>query len=412
MTSFFVPGRIEVLGKHTDYAGGRSLLCAIDRGFTVGAIARTDDVVCVRDEARNDEFKTSLSPDATAYRGSWGSYVAAVTRRFGRDFPHARTGADIRFRSTLPADAGLSSSSALVVAISLALIQTNHLEDDPAFRSAFPERTDLAGYLGAVENGRPFGAFPGDEGVGTFGGSEDHTAILCCRGGILSQYSYAPVVHEADVPLAHDVVFVIASSGVVANKTGGVLEFYNRLSRATSELLALWNADRDVRAPTLAAALATSRDARKELEGLVQSRRANQFTVSELLRRLEQFAEESFVIVPAAVNALRHHDYTRFGNLVDDSQRLAEERLGNQVPETIALQRLARENGAYAASAFGGGFGGSVWALVKAAAAADFLRTWERDYRERFETRTTQALFFTTVPSDGARVTPSSEARV
>jgi galactokinase len=198
-------------------------------------------------------------------------------------------------------------------------------------------------------------------------------------------------------------VFVIASSGVVANKTGGVLEFYNRLSHATSELLALWNSDRDAKAPTLAAALATSRDARRELEGLIQSRRANQFTVAELLRRLDQFAEESFVLVPAAVNALRHTDYTRFGSLVDESQRLAEEKLGNQVDETIALQRLARELGAHAASAFGGGFGGSVWALVDATRASGFTAAWEREYHRRFATRAAQALFFTTVPGDGAR---------
>jgi galactokinase len=403
VTSFFVPGRIEVLGKHTDYAGGRSLLCAIDRGFSVNMMPRTDDVISVRDEMRNEVFTTSLSPAASAHRGSWASYVAAVARRMSRDFPHARIGADIRFRSTLPADAGLSSSSALVIAIALCVIDANHLDDDPPFRTAFPARTDVAGYLGAVENGRPFGQFPGDEGVGTFGGSEDHTAILCCRSGILSQYSYAPVVHEADVRLDSEVVFVIASSGVVANKTGGALEFYNRLSRATSDLLALWNSDRDAQAPTLAAALASARDARRELEALIQSRRANQFTVVELLRRLEQFAEESFVLVPAVVNALRHQDYTRLGSLVDDSQRLAEEKLGNQVDETMALQRLARELGAHAASAFGGGFGGSVWALVDVTAATGFIAAWKREYHRRFASRAANSLFFTTLPGDGAR---------
>ena len=58
-----------------------------------------------------------------------------------------------------------------------------------------------------------------------------------------------------------------------------------------------------------------------------------------------------------------------FGDLVDRSQQLAERRLGNQVPETIELARSARELGARAASAFGAGFGGSVWALVSRADA-------------------------------------------
>ncbi len=54
----------------------------------------------------------------------------------------------------------------------------------------------------------------------------------------------------------------------------------------------------------------------------------------------------------------------QFGRLVDRSQQASATLLGNQVPETIALARLAREHGALAASAFGAGFGGSVWALM------------------------------------------------
>src|SRR5690242_10855111 len=123
--AFFIPGRIEVLGKHTDYAGGRSLLCAIERGFTITVTPRHDTIIDVRDTRRSESFRTSLDATANAPRGSWGSYVAAVARRIGRDFPHARTGADIALSSTLPADAGLSSSSALVVSIALALIAAN-----------------------------------------------------------------------------------------------------------------------------------------------------------------------------------------------------------------------------------------------------------------------------------------------
>ena len=71
----------------------------------------------------------------------------------------------------------------------------------------------------------------------------------------------------------------------------------------------------------------------------------------------------------------------RFGALVDESQQAAEEKLGNQVPETIALWRLARERGAIAASAFGAGFGGSVWALVNWAEAEEFADGWREAYR-------------------------------
>src|SRR5215469_1886275 len=60
---WFVPGRIEVLGKHTDYAGGRSLLCAAERGFCVAAVPRKDNVVRITDTIRRQSFEFTISPE-------------------------------------------------------------------------------------------------------------------------------------------------------------------------------------------------------------------------------------------------------------------------------------------------------------------------------------------------------------
>ena len=60
---WFVPGRIEVLGKHTDYAGGRSLLCTAERGFCVGAIPRADSLVRIHDVVRRQSFDFTISPE-------------------------------------------------------------------------------------------------------------------------------------------------------------------------------------------------------------------------------------------------------------------------------------------------------------------------------------------------------------
>ncbi|MDN5688865.1 MAG: galactokinase, partial [Brachybacterium sp.] len=97
--------------------------------------------------------------------------------------------------------------------------------------------------------------------------------------------------------------------------------------------------------------------------------------------RLEQFLTESEQIIPAASTALETGDLEEFGRLVDLSQTGAETGLRNQVPETITLQRLARDHGAHAASAFGAGFGGSVWALVPADGAERFAAEWLEAYR-------------------------------
>jgi len=90
-------------------------------------------------------------------------------------------GADIAFASDLPPAAGLSSSSALVIATFLAISDLNALGAHDEYRRAIPDADHLAGYLGAVEGGAPFGSLDGDRGVGTFSGSQDHTAILCSR---------------------------------------------------------------------------------------------------------------------------------------------------------------------------------------------------------------------------------------
>src|SRR5690625_7071098 len=97
--------------------------------------------------------------------------------------------------------------------------------------------------------------------------------------------------------------------------------------------------------------------------------------------RLTQFLEESGRIIPAASEALEQEDLEGFGALVDQSQRGAETGLCNQVDETIALQRIARELGAHAASAFGAGFGGSVWALVPEQEAGAFAERWAAHYQ-------------------------------
>ena len=122
-------------------------------------------------------------------------------------------------------------------------------------------REDLAGYLGTIENGQSFGSLIGGKGVGTFGGSQDHTAILCCQPGQLSQYSFCPVRCEGMIALPGDYIFCIGVSGVSADKTGGALEKYNRVSQLASEVLAIWRNASGRADATLMAATTSSMDA-------------------------------------------------------------------------------------------------------------------------------------------------------
>jgi galactokinase len=404
--AYFVPGRVEVLGKHTDYAGGRSLIGAVQQGFVVAASPRDDDRVVVHDVEGGRTAWLAPDPALGEPAEAWVRYPATVVRRLARNFPGARTGADVAFLSNLPHASGMSSSSAFMVAVYLAIAEVNRLATAEAYRREIVTADDLAGYLGTIENGQSFGSLAGDLGVGTFGGSEDHTAILQGREDELSVYSFCPVRHERQVPFPPGHLLVVAFSGVVAEKTGRARAAYNRASLAARAVLERWNLASGRRDSCLAHAVLQAGPG--PIREALRASSHGGFDEAALADRFEQFYQESEEIVPAAADALAGGRLDDFGRLVDRSQSLAERLLRNQVPETIALARDARRLGAVAASAFGAGFGGSVWALLPDAGAEVFCRRWEEAYRDQFPEAARGARFLFTRPGPGAyRLAPA-----
>jgi len=320
--------------------GGRSVLCALDRGIRLLAAPRQDGAFRVYDVNRREE----------AEGHGWNRYVTAVAERVLRDFGTRCGGADMVFASDLPSASGMSSSSALIVACFLALASGTDILDSLGSREAW------ASYLAGVETG-----------VGTHGGSEDHTAILCCEKGQWARYRFCPVEREGSLAAPADMSLVLGVSGVVAQKAGAAQAFYNGASALGA---AARNGDR---------------------------------STPELRARWEQFEQESEVIIPAAWTAAEGGDWAQFGREVERSQELAERLLGNQVAETIALARLARELGAVAASAFGAGYGGAVWALAPRRGARRFCAAWRAAYQKAFAARAADSLFFVSTAGPGAQ---------
>ena len=331
----FVPGRLEVFGKHTDYAGGHSLVCAVPRGITVRCEPADDGQVIV---------------DSAG--GGWERYHQTVARRLAANFPGSNLSCRISLASNLPQAAGMSSSSALIVAFAESLIACAGIDETPAWREAIRGPEDRASYFGCIENGSRFGALAGDAGVGTHGGSEDHAAILMSRAGFLQQFAFSPLRSERLVHMPAGWTFIVAWSGVQAEKAGAAREAYNRLA--------------DPAAMTGA--------------------------------RLEHFVAEDARVREAA-DAFAAGDVDRIGVLAEASQHDADRLLGNQVPETRDLVALALDAGAPAASSFGAGWGGSVWALVREADAEPFLTRWLASYRARYPHRSSGA--FVSPPSNG-----------
>ena len=404
--AFFVPGRVEVLGKHTDYCGGRSVVCAVDQGIAVVAAPRVDSMVRFIDARLEEQTTFPMDPDLSPTVGHWSNYPMTTARRIARDFPGTSRGADVAIMSDLVPAAGMSSSSAMIIASFLALAAVDELKGKDAYRTELGDLPALACYLAAVEGGKGYGSFRPDHGVGTAGGSEDHTAILCSEPDSLGVYSYRPVRSETTVPFPMDWCIVVASSGVVAEKTGAAMGLYNRASRLASVGCEVAAKTLGVQAEDFAE-LVRSVGVAPVTKALTEAKNG-EFAPDELARRFEHFVLESEVVVPRAVSALKAEDYDEWGRQVDRSQIKAEELLGNQVRETVFLAASARELGAVAASAFGAGFGGSVWAMTRLAEAEALVADWKRSYATKYPDLAAE--FFVTHPGPAALEVPLGDS--
>jgi len=203
-----VPGRVNLIGEHIDYHGLPVLPIAIGRRIRVEFRPRADRRIRACSEPygfREFEWTDHLTP-VTA--GDWENYVRAaaqtVARRWG-----VRNGVDATISSDLPAAAGLSSSTALIVAFVLALLDE---------RPAFDELMDV------LPDGEQF--------VGTRGGGMDHAAVLASRAGHASLINFRPV-SVRHIPIPPEWGFLAAHSMVTADKSGATRDRYNAARRAS-----------------------------------------------------------------------------------------------------------------------------------------------------------------------------------
>ena len=158
---------------------------------------------------------------------------------------------------------------------------------DPALAREHPKHRGPRGYAATIENGSSFRGLAGASGVGTEGGSEDHTAILCSEVNRLAQYAFCPTRHERSIACADDVVFAIGFSGVAARKTGGTRDDYNRAAQQVQRALSRWNTETTRDDMSLAAALGSAPDAASRLRDLLRA------DDQVLVERVDQFIEEN-----------------------------------------------------------------------------------------------------------------------
>jgi galactokinase len=186
---YLAPGRVNLIGEHTDYAGGLVLPVAIDRGLTVAGAPSGR----IRLRSRVAPGLVDLAPDGSGETGGFGRYVAALAAELaalGRD----PVGIDGAIDGDLPAGAGLSSSAALLVGVGLALCDAAGLHLAPM---------DLAVACRRAEQ----------RAVGLPCGIMDHAASLLGRAGHALLLDCSSLAHRP-VPLPDNLGLVVIDSGV------------------------------------------------------------------------------------------------------------------------------------------------------------------------------------------------------
>ncbi len=340
------PGRLELLGNHTDYNEGLVMAVAVDRYIYMASSPRSDDKVhlVASSFAEAEEFEvTKLETNPNA---PWADYVKGVIDQLQKRGVRVG-GFDAAIEGTIPMGAGMSSSAALEVATALTV------------RALYPyrlsrqgdEKLELAKICQAAEN----------QFVGVKCGLLDQVSSLFGQADHAIEIDFQTLTVE-HAPMVGDVAIVVCNSGVKHELVGGE---YNEL-RAMCE-----SAAKKLGAKFL----------REVSEQELESHRSR-LTEREYQCAHHIVGENSRVA--AGVIALRAGDFAQFGKYMFQSHSSSRDFFKNSTRELDILVDIAHESPAcYGARLTGGGFGGATINLVKRREVDAFSAFMSAQYRER-----------------------------
>lgn len=323
----YAPGRVNIIGEHTDYNDGFVMPCAINFGTAVAGVKRDDHVwkVYAADLKAFDEF--SLEGEISKSEHKWANYVRGVVKFIQARCPDFKQGADLVISGNVPLSSGLSSSAALEVSVGKFCQQ---LGDLPL------THTEIA-LIGQQAENQFVGANCGnmDQLISALG-QTDHLLMIDCRS-----------LETQPTPVPKDVAVIIVNSNVPHDLVTGE---YNTRRQQCEKAAAFFGvkALRDVSVAEFA-----KREAELTALDPLAAKRARH-VVTENQRVLD------------AVEALKHNDLTKLGELMGQSHDSMRDDFEITVPQIDYLVELAQlvigKSGG--ARMTGGGFGGCIVALA------------------------------------------------
>lgn len=357
------PGRVNLVGEHTDYNDGFAMPMAIDRRLMVAVSARADDRVVAYAESFGEQRELDLTRPPISGARQWSDYVAAVCRVLAA--AHSLPGMNLYISAGIPVGAGVSSSAALEIALARAVGETLGFPWDPILMARAAQRAE-------------------NEFVGVNCGIMDQLTAAAAREGSAMLLDCRSL-EMAEVPLPDDLAIVVMDTGV-------------RRSLAASD----YNARRSVceyvvkRIRSLAPNVRALRDVNRALLDT-----ARVLLDSTAFRRARHVVDEN--ARPAALAAaLGASDYDAAGAVLDESHTSLRELYEVSSPHLDIICEEARAHPAcHGARMTGAGFGGCAIALVTRGGVEDFIMTVQPRYEARSYKRSD---FFMVRPDAGARV--------
>jgi galactokinase len=358
------PGRLELLGNHTDYNQGLVLALAVDRFVYLASASRADGRIEVSSTAFPERERFSTSQLEKNPAAPWVDYVKGVlTELRKRGVPF--TGFNAVLHGTVPMGAGMSSSAAIEVATALSVrklrpyslsvtgLATPPQPDDEGQLPPLTtqEKVEIAKVCQAAENNF----------VGVRSGLLDQISSLFGKAYHAIEIDFQSLAVEP-VPMVGEIAIAVCNTGVKHALVGGE---YNAL-----------------RAHCEAAARALGVKTLRSVDQKMLSANRHKLAERDYQCALHIVGEIQRVVHGA--RALRDGDFEQFGQYMFQSHESSRENFQNSTPELDALVELARAHPAcLGARLTGGGFGGATINLVRRDGAEDFMRTVAKQYEQR-----------------------------
>jgi len=344
MRTFRAPGRVNLIGEHTDYNEGFVMPAALDFSTWVKVSPLEERKLQIFSENFDEEIEVDLDDQNLAARGHWSDYpvgVAVVVERAG----YRLRGARLQIRGEVPIGSGLSSSAAIEVATACALVANSELKIDPRELALLCQRAENE-FVGAR-----VGIM--DQFVSLFGQAQK-ALLLDCRS---LEFRLLPLPDNVRLIICNTMVKHALASSAYNERRAQCEAGVKHLAQYYANVTAL----RDVTIEQL-------EDHRAELPDVVYRRCRHVITENERVLK--------------AGDALEKGDLERFGELMGESHRSLRDDYEVSCRELDLMVGLAQKvEGVYGARMTGGGFGGCTVNLVADGHVEEFKERVSDEYQ-------------------------------